>query len=61
MAMLKLYEWDDVYEELQKERIEKAICELERIICRELDIDLGDEILKPLDDWSGLRNIINKR
>jgi len=41
------------------EKIEDAICKLEKIICDELDIDLGDEILKPLDDWSGLRNIIN--
>ena len=41
------------------DRIEDAICKLENIICDELDIDLGDEILKPLDDWSGLRNIIN--
>ena len=41
------------------EKIEGAICKLEKIICDELDIDLGDEILKPLDDWSGLRNIIN--
>tara|TARA_R110002072_G_scaffold292064_1_gene460484 strand:+ start:351 stop:566 length:216 start_codon:yes stop_codon:yes gene_type:complete len=41
------------------DRIEDAICKLEKIICDELDIDLGDEILKPLDDWSGLRNIIN--
>ena len=41
------------------EKIENAICNLEKIICDELDIDLGDEILKPLDDWSGLRNIIN--
>ena len=41
------------------EKIEDAICKLEKVICDELDIDLGDEILKPLDDWSGLRNIIN--
>ncbi len=41
------------------EKIEDAICKLEKIICDELDIDLGDEILKPLDDWNGLRNIIN--
>ena len=41
------------------EKIEDAICKLEKIICDELDIDLGDEILKPLDDCSGLRNIIN--
>ena len=59
MAMLKLYEWDR--DEEKKDKIEDAICKLEKLICDELDIDLGDEILKPLDDWSGLRNIINKR
>jgi hypothetical protein len=48
MAMLKLYEWDDVYEELQKERIEKAICNLEKLICDELDIDIDHYILEPL-------------
>ncbi len=40
------------------EKIEDAICNLEKIICDELDIDLGNDILKPLDDWNGLRGQI---
>lgn len=40
------------------EKIEDAICKLEKIICDELDIDLGHDILKPLDDWNGLRGKI---
>jgi|11BtaG_2_1085332.scaffolds.fasta_scaffold115284_1 hypothetical protein len=40
------------------EKIENAICKLEKIICDELDIDLGHDILKPLDDWKGLRGKI---
>ena len=35
------------------EKIEDAICKLEKIICDELDIDLGHDILKPLDVWLG--------
>ena len=31
------------------DRIEDAICKLEKIICDELDIDLGHMVLKPLD------------
>lgn len=42
-------------------RIEDAICDLEKIICDELDIDLGHDILKPLDDWKGLRSKIEQQ
>ena len=31
------------------EKIEDAICKLEKIICDELDIDLGHPVLRPLD------------
>jgi hypothetical protein len=40
---------------IYNEKIEDAICKLEKIICDELDIDLGHDILKLLDDWYGLR------
>ncbi len=43
------------------EKIEDAICKLEKIICDELAIDLGHDILKPLDDWNGLRNKIERQ
>ena len=38
--------------------IEKAVQNLERSLCHELDIDLGHDVLRPLDDWSGLRRKI---
>tara|TARA_R100000781_G_scaffold86365_1_gene53171 strand:+ start:137 stop:310 length:174 start_codon:yes stop_codon:yes gene_type:complete len=31
------------------EKIEDAICKLEKIICDELNIDLGHPVLRPLD------------
>ena len=43
-----------------REKIENAICKLEKIICDELGIDLGHEVLKPLDDWRGLRDKIER-
>ena len=33
------------------DRIEEAICKLEKIICDELNIDLGHMVLKPLDSF----------
>ncbi len=42
-------------------RIEDAICDLEKIICDELDIDLEHDILKSLDAWNGLRNKIEQQ
>ena len=38
--------------------IEKAVQNLERFLCLELDIDLGHDVLRTLDDWSGLRRKI---
>jgi hypothetical protein len=46
MAMLKLYEWTK--DEATRDRIEDAICKLEKVICDELDIDIGHYILEPL-------------
>ena len=46
MAMLKLYEWDR--DEEKKDKIEDAICKLEKLICDELDIDIDHYILEPL-------------
>ena len=46
MAMLKLYEWDR--DEEKKDKIEDAICKLEKGICDELDIDIDHYILEPL-------------
>jgi len=46
MAMLKLYEWDR--DEEKKDKIEDAICKLEKVICDELDIDIDHYILEPL-------------
>jgi len=44
--MLKLYEWDR--DEEKKDKIEDAICKLEKVICDELDIDIDHYILEPL-------------
>ena len=44
------------------DRIEDAICKLEKIICDELDIDVGHMVLKPLDYYhpKSLRNKIEQ-
>ena len=43
------------------ERIEDAICKLESLICKELDIDLGDYELQPLGFPSGLGDNLRGR
>ena len=43
------------------ERIEEAICKLESLICKELDIDLGDYELQPLGFPSGLGDNLRGR
>tara|TARA_R100001369_G_scaffold67068_1_gene94562 strand:- start:206 stop:487 length:282 start_codon:yes stop_codon:yes gene_type:complete len=43
------------------ERIEDAICKLESLICKELDIDLGDYELQPLGSPSGLGDNLRAR
>ena len=48
MAMIKIYEWNRTKDD-RIDRIEEAICKLEKVICDELDIDLGHMVLKPLD------------
>ena len=47
MAMMELNTWDSD-KELKLKRIEEAICKLEKVICDELDIDIGHYILEPL-------------
>ena len=43
------------------ERIEDAICKLESLICKELDIDLGDYELQPLGALTGLGDNLRSR
>lgn len=42
-------------------RIEDAICKLESLICKELDIDLGDYELQPLGGLTGLGDNLRTR
>lgn len=39
------------------EKIENAICDLEKIICDELDIDLGHPVLRTLNYHGDRRNL----
>ena len=48
MAMIKIYEWNKTKDD-RIDRIEEAICKLEKVICDELDVDLGHLVLRPLD------------